>query len=94
MLVKEELSMYEYKKEKPQIFTESGQVMFLKVRDQVNQHLKQSGAVRLQEATSGIGGDSWTLLACVDRLVELGEIAEITQENTAGQHRVFIDRRF
>ena len=29
-------------------------------------------------------------LACVDRLVELGEIKEITNGGVAGQHRVFI----
>jgi hypothetical protein len=30
------------------------------------------------------------MLACVDRLVELGEIREVTQPNTvAGQDRIF-----
>lgn len=82
--------MYCYETEKPEIFTEDGQKMFLGIRDNVNRLLKQAGAVRMQEAISGQTGSSWSMLACVDRLVELGEIKEITSPNTAGQHRVFV----
>lgn len=39
---------------------------------------------------SGSSGDSWLLLACVDRLVELGELREIPQTHTAGQDRIFV----
>ncbi len=83
--------MYSYSEEKPKIFTEEGQKMFLAIRDHVHDLLEQAGAVRMGEAfaTCG-GGDSWTMLACVDRLVELGEIAEITDSSTAGQDRVFV----
>ena len=63
--------------------------MFLSIRDRVNSLLKQAGAVRMQEAISGETGSSWQMLACVDRLVELGEIREITGD-VAGQYRVFI----
>jgi hypothetical protein len=83
--------MYNYQTEKPKIFTEDGQEQFLKIRDKVQQLLNQSGAVMLQNAISGVCGDSWLHLACVDRLVELGEIREITKQgDVAGQHRVFI----
>jgi len=66
--------------------------MFLKVRDTVKHLLKEAGAVRMEEAISGVTGDSWQMLACVDRLVELGEIMELRYPSgePAGQHRVFV----
>lgn len=83
--------MYTYENEKSKIFTEIGQEMFLKIRDKVQSLLKQSGAFMLENAISGITGDSWSMLACVDRLVELKEIKEITDKTkVAGQHRVFV----
>jgi len=83
--------MYTYENEKSKIFTENGQEMFLKIRDKVQLLLKQSGAFMLENAISGITGDSWSMLACVDRLVELKEIKEITDKTkVAGQHRVFV----
>jgi hypothetical protein len=82
--------MYNYQTEKSKIFTEDGQEMFLKIRDKVQHLLKQSGAVMMQNAISGVTGDSWMMLACVDRLVELKEIREVTKENVAGQYRVFV----
>jgi hypothetical protein len=36
------------------------------------------------------GGDSWELMACVDRLIELGEISEIERGDCPGQYRVFV----
>ena len=81
--------MYSYETEKKELFTEDGQVMFLKIRDHVNNLLRQAGAVRMQEAISQTSGCSWKMLACVDRMVELGELREITGNNVAGQHRVF-----
>jgi len=85
--------MYNYEKEKRKIFTEEGQVMFLSVRDKVNDLLRQSGAVRMQEVISGEKGDVWTMLACVDRLIELREIREITGRDAPGQHRVFVSNQ-
>lgn len=82
--------MYDYKNEKHKIFTEKGQETFLKIRDNVHKLLSKSGAVMMQNATSGVSGDSWLHLACVDRLVELREIKEITTDNVAGQYRVFV----
>lgn len=61
--------MYDYKKERKYVFTEEGQVVFLEIRDRVNNLLKTAGAVRMFEATGG--ACSWERMACVDRLVEL-----------------------
>jgi hypothetical protein len=86
--------LYSYEIEKPNVFTERGQRLFLGIRDQVHRLLDLSGAVRMQEAMAlppGIGAaSSWEMLACVDRLVELGEIREVTSGNVAGQDRVFV----
>lgn len=82
--------MYNYEEIRPQLFTDEGQRKLLKVRDNVANLLKQAGAVRMQEALAGVGGDSWEQLACVDRLVELGEIREVTTDNPPGQYRVFV----
>ena len=84
---------YDYKEQKSAIFSEAGQRMFLKIRDHTKELLAKAGAVRCQEMMAGAGGgDSWNMLACVDRLVELGEIREIPQERCAWEHRVFVLR--
>lgn len=83
--------MYQYEKLKPLLFTDEGQRMFLKVRDFVHKTLATAGAIRMNEAMSAAGGgDSWTMLACVDRLVELCEIREVPQTGVAGQDRIFV----
>jgi len=83
--------MYHYGDLKPQLFTDERQRLLLKVRDQVHNLLKAAGAVRMQEATRGVSGNSWTNMACVDRLVELGELVEISQAHAVpGQYRVFV----
>jgi hypothetical protein len=86
--------MYSYETEKSELFTEGGQVLFLRIRDRVQKLLKEAGAVRMQEIMNGAGGGStWQMLAAVDRLIELGEIRELTDGNVAGQHRVFVAAR-
>lgn len=84
--------MYRYEELKPRLFDDEGQRMFLKVRDFVHKTLATAGAIRMNEAMSAAGGgDSWTMLACVDRLVELCEIREIPQAGVAGQDRIFVN---
>lgn len=40
------------------------------------------------------GGDTWQKMACVDRMVELGELKEIPNSTSSvGQHRIFTDYR-
>lgn len=85
--------MYSYAIEKPKLFTDENQRMLLKVRDHVFKCLKTAGAVRMQEAMEPASGDSWTMLALVDRLVELGDIREIPQKDVAGQYRIFVAAR-
>ena len=82
---------YSYQTQREKIFTDEGQRLFLKVRDTAARLLKEAGAVRMDAIMRTVAGDSWGMLACVDRLVELGEIEEIAQaHHVAGQHRVFV----
>ncbi len=81
--------MYVYEELRPKLFTDEGQRLFLRVRDHAAKLIEQAGAARLDKIVSKESGDSWLLLACVDRLVELGEIREISLSSTFGQHRVF-----
>lgn len=85
---------YDYKEMQKVLFTDAGQRTFLSVRDHTRHLLKQAGACRSQEMmATGRGGDSWLLLACIDRLVELKELTELTEPGVFGQSRVFIDAR-
>ena len=82
--------MYKYEEQKQHIFSEDMQETFLKIRDNVHKLLKSSGAVTMGNAIAGAtGGDSWKLMACVDRLVELKEIKEVERKSW-GQFRIFV----
>lgn len=81
---------YAYEELKPTLFTESGFERFIGIRDNFTSLLKRAGAVRMQEAISVATGDMWQMMACVDRMVEMGELVELTQSHAAGQHRVFV----
>jgi hypothetical protein len=86
--------MYRYADLKQQLFTDDGQRMFLKARDRVHELLALgTGAFVIWEVMRVLSGDDWLKLACVDRLVELEEIREVTDPKlVAGQDRVFVRR--
>lgn len=81
---------YDYQAERPNLFTEAGQVMLLSVRDKVRQLTETAGACTIEKAISGQYGDSWLMLACVDRLVELGEIRVIQNPKAMTQHNIIV----
>ena len=85
--------MYNYHEEKKNLFTEDGMKTYIEIRDNFYKLLKQSGAVRLQEAIQPAIGSSFTMIACIDYMVEQGEIAEVTSANTFTQHRVFVSKK-
>lgn len=84
--------MYAYQKQKDYLFTDEGQRLFLEIRDRTLNMLAQAGAVDMQHSAFGshVSGDSWEMMACLDRMVELGEIRELPQPNCPGQWRVFV----
>lgn len=82
--------MYNYETEKSKIFTEGGQVHFLKVRDQAQCLLKTAGAFRQDKIS--VSGDSWLTLACLDRLVELNELVKLRPDDSCwAQFQVYAD---
>ena len=85
--------MYNYQELKPTIFTEDGQVKFLKVRDKTTELLNIAGCFSSGAILNFVTGDTWLVIACIDRLVELGEIIEITDNEVAGQDRIFTKRK-
>lgn len=68
---------YRYEDQRADLFTEQGQRRFLKVRDRAMRLLKESGAGTAECLT---GGDTWENHACLDRMVELGEIRCVYQK--------------
>lgn len=83
--------MYSYETERENLFNDQGQRLFLEIRDRTFGLLKTAGAARMEEMIRGSVGNSWHMLACVDRMVELDELVELTKPGeVAGQHRVFV----
>jgi len=84
---------YDYNKLKAASFTDKGQRNLLKVRDAANECFEQAGAFMMFSVLGGIANtaaDTWEMMSYVDRLVELGEIREVTGPSVMGQHRVFV----
>lgn len=83
--------MYNYERMKPTLFLEVMQETFLKIRDKTHRLIDESGAVKMSHIINGFGGiDSWSLMACVDRLLELKEIQEVSYGMVMGQNRLFM----
>ena len=83
---------YQYAELRENLFTEQGVETLEKVRANVHRCIGESGAVLAQNAWKGVTGDSWTMLAALDYMVERGEIREVLdiQGTGFGQHRVFV----
>jgi hypothetical protein len=82
---------YSYAGQRDRLFTEDGQRSFLAIRDKVQDLLGKAGAF---QSSHVMIGDSWLALAALDRMVELGELREVTDSaSTWGQHRVFVRSR-
>lgn len=83
--------IYNYGTQRSRVFTEDGQVMFLKIRDEAQRLTRNAGAVTSGKLCCSTTGDVWDMLACIDRLVELRELIEIPNPtSSAGQDRIFI----
>lgn len=81
---------YDYKTMRPQLFTEDGLSMLIAIRAYLRPLIRKAGAVTMGAAIRGAkSGDSWMMIACVDRLVEMKELREIPTKGV-GQDRVFV----
>ena len=85
------MTEYNYEDLKPELFTEGFQPKFLEVRDTVRDLISVNKVFRLDALITIVTGDSWLIVACVDRLVELGEITEVLEVRGCVplQHRIF-----
>lgn len=63
--------------------------MLLSISKTAHRLIDEAGAVSMGKAWGGVTGDSWLMMACVDYLVELGELQEVTGASCWGQHRIF-----
>jgi len=83
---------YNYQIERPGIFTDKGQKEFILVRDKAFKLLKEAGAFKMFYVMDDLGAyNAWTAMAYVDRMVEIGDIVEVTDKLiVAGQDRIFI----
>lgn len=84
---------YDYQKERPKIFTESGVDTLLLIRSKCERLARSAGAFTAERAM--VAGDTWLQLAVFDYLVERGDLLEITdKQQVAAQHRTFRWRAF
>ena len=84
---------YDYKTQRNRLFTEEGQRLFHLYSRKVDELLDKAGAYMSGHVGLPLGvgaADGWDLIACDDRLVELGETREVTGPEVWGQHRVFV----
>lgn len=83
---------YSYSTERPWLFTEEGQVCLLKARDNAFRLCDEAGAFNGMCALDGAHvGDTFKMMAVLDRLVEMGDVREVTKRGeVAGQDRVFV----
>ncbi len=83
---------YNYEEERPKLFTEEMQAPMMHLRDHAFRLLEEAGAVSMGKLLDHAGtGDSWTMMAMVDRLVEMGDIKECERGGYyPGQHRIFV----
>ena len=79
---------YKYEDIKPELFTEQGVEMLMKVKDQVGRLLFTAGAFTTEKVMRTVTGDSWLQLACLDYLVEKGEI-ELASNKGMSQQWVY-----
>lgn len=85
---------YKYEEHKPKFKDDYELMTFLEIRCRVKEHIKWRGMVTMMDAINGSSGDAWFLMACVDKLVEIGEISEVKNDQESfGQDRIFVGLR-
>ena len=69
---------YKYEEERPAIFSHDGIKMLLTIYDRINGSLRSTGACTIGHAISSVrSGNSFTMLACIDYLVEIGKVKKV-----------------
>lgn len=82
---------YKYEECKPNLLDKKELRRFLEIRDIVKDEIDSVGMVVMGAVMMRATGDTWKSMACVEMLVEIGEIVETTQESgTLAQEREFV----
>lgn len=86
---------YCYETEKPWLLTDEGQRVFIRSRDKILAAIKTTGAINGAKAVAIIedAGDSWKMVAIIDRMAELGDIHKVTPESWSFQCSIYRDMR-
>lgn len=81
---------YTYEAYRDRLFTDEGSQMFTKIRDNTLRLIDLAGAVMSGNATRRVTGDTFDMMACLDRMIEMDDIEEVTEPHVRGQDRVFV----
>lgn len=83
---------YNYETEKTKLLEAENVRTLMTTRDKVLALVKHSGAVSMGKAMSCWGsGNSWTMMAAIDWMVEQGDLREVMQQREpVGQYRIFM----
>jgi hypothetical protein len=82
---------YDYNREVEKIYSRDGVRALLVIRDAAEKLSRESGAVSAEALLrKSIASDSWMTMACIDFLVSVGDLVEIsTRTGGMWQQRVF-----
>lgn len=84
---------YNYEKQRPFVFTDEGQRVLLAIRDRSQTLMKLAGCMRTDKLIAHQNGDIWDILACIDRLIEIGDLFVVAEQN-AGQFRILSSKKW
>jgi hypothetical protein len=78
--------MYSYQDMRPQTLTDEGQRAVIKTRDRARMLCEMAGCCSLEALIYPLTGDTWLMLAVVDRVVELGDLRPVVETSTPAAH--------
>lgn len=82
------MSNYNYEDIRPELFTEEGVELLMKMRDHSTKLLFQAGAYSFEKVTRTITGDTWLMMAALDYMVERKEIRMVYEPSNT-MNRVY-----
>ncbi len=81
---------YRYEDLKSWILTDEGQRLCFRTLASAQALIKSAGACMSGKLIGADAPSTWHSLAAIDRLIEVGELREVTNSDVAGQHRIFV----
>lgn len=71
--------MYNYNEQKAKLFTTEGVKMLMQISANAKRLTDIAGCATIEKVISCASGDTWTMLACIDYLIEIGELRKVHQ---------------